>query len=111
MAAAHLDADRAGAAVPPRARFGARVGAATAGRGPGRGAAVLRLPSGARAVAGPLRAVQRVRRAVVRGDLPAAVHLPRRMRGAAHVPAAGCRPDAAAARAAEPGAAAALDLV
>src|SRR5215472_11307854 len=111
MAAAHLDADRTGAAFPARARVGARVGAAAAGLGPGRGAAVLRLSSGARAVAEPLRAVQRVRRALVRGGLPAAVHLPHRMRGAAHVPAAGQRPDAAATRAAEPGAAAALDVV
>src|SRR5262249_29355501 len=97
--------------VPARARVDTRISAAAAGLGPGRGAAVLRLSSDARAVAEPLRAVQRVRRAVVRGGLPAAVHLPRRLRCAAHVPAAGRGPDAAAARAAEPGAAAALGVV
>ena len=38
-------------------------------------------------MAEPPRAVQRVRRALVRGDLPAALRLAGRLRGAAHVPA------------------------
>ena len=108
VAAAHLHADRADPAVPARARLDPRFGAAAAGDRPRRGAAVLHLASRSRALAEPPRAVQRVRRALVRGDLPAALRLAGRVRGAADLPARRLGKDAAAARTAEPGAAAAL---
>ena len=81
------------------------------GSRPGRGAAVLRLASRPRALAEPPRAVQRVRRALVRGDLPAALRVAGRVRGAADLPARRRGADAAAARAAEPGPAAALGVL
>ena len=65
----------------------ARVGAAAAGHRPAGGAAVLRRAPVAGAAAGPAVAVQRVRRALVRRDLPAAVRLARGLRDPAHVPA------------------------
>src|SRR5271165_1996367 len=80
LAAAHLHAYRARAALPARARLHTGVRAAAGGLRPGRGPAVLRVARRARALAGPPRAVQRVRRALVRGDLPAAVHLAGRVR-------------------------------
>ena len=78
------------------------------GTDPRRGAAVLHLAPRPGALAEPPGAVQRVRRALVRGDLPAAVRVAGRLRRAADVQAGGLGPDAAAARAAEPGPAAAL---
>ena len=68
-------AHRAAAAVPARARQRARLVPAAARAQPGRGAGVLRRAPDAGAAAGPAVAVRRLRLAVVRGDLPAAVRL------------------------------------
>ena len=106
LAPADLHAHGAHPAVPARARQRAGVGAAAAGRRPA-GVQQYYLASGARAVAEPARAVQRVRRALVRGDLPAAVPLVAAAWCRAR-PAGPVRPRAAAARAAQPGPAAAL---
>ena len=106
LAAAHLDADRADPALPAGPGQRARVDAAAAGQQPVRRPAVLRVASGPRALAEPLRALQRLRRALVRRHLPAAVRLPRRLRGAAHLPAGRLGADAAAAGPAPPGQAA-----
>ena len=108
VAAAHLHADRAHPALPARARLGARLHPAAGGRRPGVGDAVLHVAPGPRAVAEPPRAVQRVRRALVRGDLHPALRLAGRVRRAADVQAGRLGQDAAAAGAEEPGAAAAV---
>ncbi len=102
MAPAHLDAHRADPAVPAGTRQRAGLGAAAAGHQPAGGAAVLRRAPGAGPLAGQVLAVQRVRRALVRGHLPAAVPLPGRVRGAADVPAVRRRPAAAAPGPAQP---------
>ena len=108
VAAAHLHADRAHPALPARARLDPRLDPAAAGQRPGVGDAVLHVAPGARAVAEPPRAVQRVRRALVRGDLHPALRLAGRVRRAADVQAGRLGADAAAAGAEEPGAAAAV---
>ena len=82
LAPADLDAHRADPAVPAGRGQRAGVAAAAAGHRPGGGAAVLRLASRAGPVAGPAVPVQRVRGALVRGHLPAAVPLAGRLRGA-----------------------------
>ena len=92
LASADLDAHRTGAAVPAGRGQRPRFAAAAAGHRPGGGAAVLRLASGAGALASPAIPVQRVRGALVRRDLPAAVRLPGRLRGAAQCPAGPARP-------------------
>ena len=81
------------------------------GTRPRRRAAVLRVAPGARAVAEPPRAVQRLRRALVRRHLPAAVRLAGGVRGAPDVPAGRLGPDPAAAGAAPPDPAAAIGRV
>src|SRR5439155_17462078 len=73
--------------------------AAAAGDRPAGGAAVLRRPPRPGAAAGPAVAVQRLRVAVVRRHLPAAVRLARAVRDPAHVP-----PGRLGAAAAAPGA-------
>ncbi len=78
------------------------------GSRPGVGDAVLHVAPGPGAVAEPPRAVQRVRRALVRGDLHPALRLAGRVRRAADVQAGRIGADAAAAGAEEPGAAAAV---
>ncbi len=107
LAAAHLDAHRADPAVPARPGQRARVGAAAGGHRPGRRSPSTTRAPGAGADPDQAVAVQRLRRALVRGHLPAAVPLPGRLRAAAHVPAGRLGPAAAAARAAQPGPAAA----
>src|SRR6185437_11996722 len=87
VAAADLDAYRPDPAVPAGGSQRARVAAAAAGHRPGRRPAVLHLASGPGPVAGPAVPVQRVRRSLVRRDLPAAVSLAGGLRGSAHVPA------------------------
>ncbi len=106
LAPAHLDAHRAGAAVPAGRGQRAGVAPAAAGNRPGRRAAVLHLAPGAGALAGPAVAVQRVRGALVRGDLPAAVPVPGGLRDTPRRQAGPLGPDPAAARPAEPGPAA-----
>ena len=81
------------------------------GHGPGRRAAVLHVAPGTRAAAEPPRVVQRLRRALVRRHLPAAVRLPGGLRGAPDVPAGRLGPDAPAAGAAPPDQAAAIGRV
>src|SRR4029079_17116328 len=103
VAAAPVDADRADPALPPGPGQRAGIDAAAAGRQPGRRPAVLHVASGPRALAGPPRALQRLRRALVRRHLPAAVRLPRRLRGAAYLPAGRLGADGAAAGPAAPG--------
>src|SRR6266566_5978170 len=107
LAPADLHADRAGAPVPARAGQRARVGAAAAGDRPAGGAAVLRRSPVAGAPAGPAVAVQRLRVALVRRDLPAAVRLARGVRDPSHVPAGRLGAAAAAAGTGQPGPAAA----
>src|SRR5439155_948618 len=58
--------------------------------------------SGPGALAEPPPALQRLRRALLRPHLPAAVRLPRRLRGAAYLPAARLGADAAATAPAPP---------
>src|SRR5215471_657806 len=102
LAPAHLDAHRADPAFPARTGQRAGVGAAAAGHRPTGGTAVLRRAPCAGPLAGQVLAVQRVRCALVRGDLPAAVPLPRRVRGPADVPAGLRGAPAAATGPAEP---------
>ena len=106
LAPAHEHADGARPAVPARGRRGPRVGPAAARHRPGPGQRVPRRPPHGRAVARPARLLRRLRLAVVRGDLPAAVRLARRLRPPA--PRQHCAGDAraAAARPAQPRAAA-----
>ncbi len=101
LAAADLDAHRAGAAVPARAGQHSRLGAAAGGHRPGGGQPVLHGASRAGPGAGQVLAVQRVRSALVRGDLPAAVRLAGRLRAAPDVPPGRVGPAAAAAGAAQ----------
>src|SRR5260370_8274184 len=96
VAAADVDAHGAGPAVPVRGGERAGLGVPAAGREPGGGAAVLCGAPGACAGAGRAGAVQRVRRALVRGGLPASVHLAARGRAATLLPAAPPGPGAAA---------------
>src|SRR5207248_370810 len=84
---------------------------AAAGPGRGVGAELLRLAPDAGTTAEPPGAVQHLRRAVVRGDLPAAVRLPDRVRHPPDIPARAAGADTPAARAAQPRPAAALRLV
>ncbi len=106
LAAADLDADRADPAVPAGRRQRARIGAAAGGHRPGGGHPVLHRPPGAGPDPEPAVAVQRVRRALVRGHLPAAVPVPGGLRAAPDLPAGRVGPAAAAAGAAAPGPAA-----
>src|SRR4029077_11668290 len=108
LAPADLHADRAGAAVPAGGGERARVDAAAGRDRPAGGAAVLRGSPLAGAATGPAVAVQRLRRALVRRDLPAAVRLARGLRdpapsrpgggGATAAPAGARQPVPAAAR-------------
>ena len=84
LARAHLDAHRAGAAVPARAGRAARGAAAAALAQPAPGRRVPRRPPAARPAAGPAGPLRRVRRALVRRDLPAADGVAGRLRAAAH---------------------------
>src|SRR5690349_24780354 len=102
LASGHLDADRPDSAFPAGAGQRARVGAAAAGHQPAGRAAVLRRAPGAGAVAGPVLAVQCLRRALVRGHLPAAFPVPRRVRDPADVPPGRRRAAATAPGPAEP---------
>ena len=102
VAAAHLDADRADPAVPAGPGQRARVDPAAAGQQRPRRPAVLHVAPGPGALAEPPRAVQRLRRALVRRHLPAAVRLARRLRGAAYLPAGRLGADPSAAGPAPP---------
>ena len=103
LADPHVDAHRAGAAVPAGGREHTGVAAAAGGDQPRRGVAVLRLAPAAGQHPGPPFAVQRVRRAVVRRDLPAAVRVAAGVRAAPDAAAGGVRAAAAAEGAAPPG--------
>ena len=83
LARAHVDAHRAGAAVPARPRRAARRAAAAALAEPAPRRPVLRRPPLARPAARPARLLRRLRRALVRRRLPAADDLAGRLRAAA----------------------------
>ena len=96
LAAADQHAHRAAAAVPARPRVGAGRLPAAAPLNPLRVQPVPHRPPDARPAARPAVAVRRVRLALVRRDLPAAVRLPRRLPGPAHpaAPAGAAQPAA-----------------
>ena len=96
LAAPDVDADRAGAAVPARGREHTGIAAAAGGDQPGGGGAVLHLAPAAGQHPGPPFPVQRVRRAVVRRDLPAAVRVAAGVRAAPDAAPGGVRAAAAA---------------
>ncbi len=106
VAPAHLDAHRADPAVPAGGRERPRVTAAAGRDQPGGGVAVLRRAPEPGPHPGAALAVQRVRRALVRRDLPAAVPVPGRLRAAADAAPGRFRAPAAAAGAAPRGPAA-----
>src|SRR5690606_26042489 len=97
VAAVDQYAHRAGAVVPAGGGGGAGLGAAAAHRGRGAGHGLPCKESGVGSLVGPVRVLRRVLLAVVRGDLPAAVHLAGRMCTAAAARARGVSAAAAAA--------------
>ena len=109
LASAHLDADRADPAVPAGHRQRAGIGAAAGGHRPLGGQPVLHLASGAGPDPEQAVAVQRVRGALVRGHLPAAVPVAGRLRAAPDLQAGRLGPAAAAPRAPAPEPAADVD--
>ena len=83
MAPAHLDAHRAGAAVPAGTGRGARLAATATSTEPAQGAGLPRQPRRVGTLPGPDRRLRRVRLDLVQRGVPAAVHLAHRLPGSA----------------------------